>query len=336
MLQKIVIPDFENAAGEFQKINLFFQCFGPESADAPVVLVNHPLTGNSAVTGDWGWWKEIVGPERIIDTCRFRVICFDVPGNACDGGPASLIHNYSSFSLGDIARMFHIGLEKLGIHQVMAVIGGSLGGALAWEMAAQKPGFTDHLIPIATDYKATDWLLAQCAVQEHILRNSAKPVRDARMHAMTLYRTPQSFSMKFSRRRSSEKKYEVHQWLCYHGEKLEQRYHLSAYRMMNHLLSTTDISQGGEKHAAVASRIAGDIHIVAIDTDLLFPAEENRRAYQEISLLKKNIFYHEIKSIHGHDAFLIEFEQLAAILTPIFKIDYKEDENDKHSAVRTW
>lgn len=87
---------------------------------------------------------------------------------------------------------------------------------------------------------------------------------------------------------------------------------------MNHLLKTNDISRNRKDFVTVASQIRANIHIVSVDTDYFFIAEENRETYQNLKKVKENVFYHEIKSIHGHDAFLIEFNQLATFLAPIF------------------
>jgi homoserine O-acetyltransferase len=87
---------------------------------------------------------------------------------------------------------------------------------------------------------------------------------------------------------------------------------------MNHLLKTIDISRNKTDFLAVANAITANIHIVSVDSDLFFIPSENLETFQELIPSKENVFYHEIKSIHGHDAFLIEFEQLSAIISPIF------------------
>ena len=222
-------------------------------------------------------------------------------------------------SLRDIARLQLILLKKLKIERLFAAIGGSVGGALAWELAALQPQLIKNLIPIAADYKSTDWVVAQCEVQKQILNNSSKPVHDARMHAMTFYRSPQSFEKKFERQKNTQNGFfEVSNWLHHHGKKLEERFHLSSYKLMNHLLTTIDISHGRGDYKKVAAEIEADIHVIGIDSDLFFVPKENLEAVGELSLLKTNVTYHEIKSVHGHDAFLIEYEQLKKILHPIF------------------
>ncbi|WP_037325313.1 alpha/beta fold hydrolase [Salinimicrobium terrae] len=334
MLQEIILPDFENSAGTRQKIHVFFRFFGREVGTAPVVLVNHALTGNAEVTGNNGWWKELIGPEKCIDTNRFTILAINMPGNGAGGGNEYLLHNYRDFILDDVARIFSVVLEKLEINSLFAAIGGSIGGALAWHLAALKPDLIQNLIPIATDLKATDWVLGQCKVQDQILNNSEDPIHDARMHAMTFYRTPASFSAKFRRKKNELNfEFEVANWLSYHGRKLESRFELPAYKLMNHLLTTIDISGGSGEPSAAAQKISGNIFLVGVDSDLFFLPEEIKETYRELSEVKENVSYHEIKSIHGHDAFLIEYEQLSQILEPIFNKDTTRNEKNKYSSL---
>ncbi|MDX1426190.1 MAG: alpha/beta fold hydrolase [Salegentibacter mishustinae] len=327
MLQELCLKDFENSAGTVQDIYLSFQQFGQNPDTAPVVLINHALTGNSQITGKLGWWTNIVGPEKCIDTEKFSILAFNIPGNGFNGKKEHLIDNYKEFTLSDIAKIQALALQQLKIEKLFAIIGGSIGGALAWELATLKPDLAENIIPIATDYKATDWVLANCKVQEQILNNSKEPVKDARMHAMTFYRTPQSLSKKFNRTKEEVKPcYKVEGWLQYHGDKLEERFQLASYKLMNHLLTTIDISKGSENYLEAAKKIEGNIHIVTVNSDWFFLADENWDTYVNLSLVKNNVSIHEIRSIHGHDAFLIEAAQLARFLKPVFGSINKEAE----------
>lgn len=333
MLQEILIPNFKNSAGNRQDVTVYYQVFGRKLGHGPVVLVNHALTGNAEVSGEGGWWKELVGEGRCINTNIFTVLCLNIPGNGA-GGKKDVFYNYKDFTLADIARIYARVLDKLEIRSLFAAIGGSIGGALAWQLAALKPHLIKNLIPIATDLKATDWLLAHCKVQEQILENSAEPLRDARMHAMTFYRHPLSLSEKFRRKKNSDNgRFEVENWLEHHGRKLESRFELQAYKFMNHLLTTIDISGCVAEASVVATDIESNIHLVSIDSDLFFFPQEIRETYRQLSEVKENISYSEIISIHGHDAFLIEFEQLENILNPIFKFETIKHEKDKLSPV---
>lgn len=333
MLNEIKISDFINSAGSIQDIVLTYQTFGKEVGSAPLILVTHALTGNSTITGEYGWWKDLIGQNKLIDLNLYTLLAFDMPGNGSSGDPSHLINNYKEFTLKDIANLYSIAFKKLEITEVYAGIGGSIGGALLWEIAAQNLLLFKHLIPIATDYKSTQWVKALCKVQDSILLNSNSPVEDARMHAMTFYRTPESLKEKFNNSKLVNNK--VENWLEYHGKKLEARFQLKAYKLMNHLLSTVDISDTTNNFIDVAAKISADIHIVTVNSDGLFLANENWETYVALSMVKSNVFISEIRSIHGHDAFLIEYEQLTQFLTPIFKLNKIQNEKDKYSTLRS-
>ncbi|HLV41883.1 MAG TPA: alpha/beta fold hydrolase, partial [Brumimicrobium sp.] len=281
---------------------------------APIVLVNHALTGNSNVAGEDGWWTDLVGENKVIDTLKYTVLAFNIPGNGYDG---FIIENYKDFIAKDVARLFLLGLKHLKIEALFAIIGGSLGGGIAWEMTALSPKITQHLIPIASDWKSTDWLIANCQIQELFLLNSNNPVHDARMHAMLCYRTPRSFKERFNRSINEELNvFNVESWLLHHGSKLQERFQLSSYKLMNQLLRTIDASNENSENAL--ENISADIHLIGVDSDLFFTAEENKETQQRLGLTHPNITYNEINSVHGHDAFLIEFEQLEKIIEDLF------------------
>lgn len=314
---RIKIQNFTTESGAFYaSINLSFKVFGLALNTAPIVLVNHALTGNSQVIGETGWWNNLIGENRTIDTQKYTILAFNVPGNGYD---EKIIENYLDFTARDIAKIFLEGIKILNIEKLYAIIGGSVGGGIAWEMVALEPKITQHLIPIASDWKATDWLIANCYLQELILNNSRKPIEDARIHAMLCYRTPESFKEKFQRTTNQELAiFNVESWLNHHGAKLQKRFQVSAYKMMNQLLKTIDITRNRETFEEIISKIEASIHIIGIDSDLFFTANENKETFEELKKYKKNVSYKEIKSIHGHDAFLIEYKQLDNLLKNIF------------------
>ncbi|MCX2719123.1 bifunctional aspartate kinase/homoserine dehydrogenase I [Lentiprolixibacter aurantiacus] len=321
-LHTIHIPAFTTCSGSSGDIQLSYQQFGKPLHTAPIVLVNHALTGNSNVAGPTGWWSDLIGDGKCIDTKRYTVLCFNIPGNGYDG---FVIDNYKDFIARDIARLFLLGLDHLGIYALYAVIGGSLGGGLAWEMAALNPQLTEHLIPVASDWKSTDWLIANCQIQEQFLINSKQPVHDARMHAMLCYRTPESFKQRFKRSTNEELQvFNVESWLIHHGKKLQERFQLSAYKLTNQLLKTIDISREGEEAFKNLQESDTNIHIIGVDSDLFFSASENRETYRQLARAKSNVTYGEIRSVHGHDAFLMEFDQMEQLLSPIFSPDKLE------------
>ncbi|MCH4553201.1 bifunctional aspartate kinase/homoserine dehydrogenase I [Aestuariibaculum lutulentum] len=316
-LHHIVIKDYVTESGVLNtEIKLSYQLFGKALGTAPVVLINHALTGNSNVSGKDGWWKDLVDDDKVIDTKLYTVLAFNIPGNGYD---SFVIENYKDFVARDIAKIFLIGLKELNINKLFAIVGGSLGGGIAWEMAVLSPDLAEHLIPVATDWKSTDWLIANCQIQEQFLINSKNPVHDARMHAMLCYRTPESFNERFQRSKNEELEiFNVESWLLHHGKKLQERFQLSAYKLMNQLLKTIDVTKNRPTDFNVLENIHGNIHIVGVDSDLFFTAEENRQTHKQLAVSNPNVTYNEIHSVHGHDAFLMEYEQLEKIVEGIF------------------
>ncbi len=298
---------------------LSYQLFGCPLHTAPIVLVNHALTGNSNVSGENGWWSSLIGPKKTIDTNNYTVLAFNIPGNGFDGKPNNLITNYKDYVAKDIANIFLYGLEFLGIDQLHSIIGGSLGGGIAWEMIVLNPKITKHLVPIASDWKSTDWIIANCLIQEQFLLNSSNPVNDARMHAMLCYRTPDSFEQRFEGSMSKGSKlFNIESWLIHHGEKLQKRFQLSSYKLMNQLLKTIDITSNAKNILNLLISIEAEIHIISIESDLFFVNKKNKKIINLAQKEKHNLYYHQIISIHGHDAFLIEYDQLDSILGAIF------------------
>jgi homoserine O-acetyltransferase len=320
-LQYIILQTFTTESGvELLDLKLSYQLFGQKLGTSPIVLVNHALTGNSNVAGENGWWSDLIGAEKTINTNQYTVITFNIPGNGFD---SFVIDDYKNFIARDIARIFLIGLKELKINQLFAIIGGSLGGGIAWEMVVLNTKLTQHFIPVATDWKSTDWLIANCQIQEQFLVNSSNPVHDARMHAMLCYRTPASFKARFQRSKNENSNiFNVESWLLHHGKKLQERYQLSSYKLMNQLLKSIDVTNNGKIPIEILDTIEANIHIIGVDSDLFFTADENRETHKKLALTKENVTYNEINSEHGHDAFLIEYEQLQNIIEPIFNKNY--------------
>ena len=315
-LKKIHLLNFKTSSGYVQDITLSYEVFGKALHTAPIVMVNHALTGNSSVAGNNGWWSKLIGPNKCINTNNYTILAFNMPGNGY-GAEAQLITNPYEFNAFDVAKLLLLGLQNLEVEELFGLIGGSLGGGIAWEMVAQKPNITKHLIPVATDWKATDWVMANCHIQDYILKNSSQPLNDARMHAMTMYRTPESLTNKFNRTKYNNHLFNIQSWLNHHGETLKNRFTLEAYVFLNHIMRTVDITRNNTFEEAI-KKFKGHVHLVSVDTDLLYKPNEIITTHQRLLDNNKATEYLEIKSIHGHDAFLIEYEQLNAMLKPIF------------------
>lgn len=318
-LHHIEIKNFKTETGFVSDYDLTYQLFGQSLHSAPIVLVSHALTGNSEVSGENGWWKGIIGKDKLINTDKYTVISFDIPGNGYDDNPDKLILNYKDYKPRDIAKLFGLGLEYLKIDQLHSAIGPSLGGGIAWEMVVLFPDLIENLIPLGSDWKTSDWIIAHNLTQEQILNNSTKPLHDARLMAMLFYRTAKSFKQRFNRTINEDLGiFNAESWLLHHGKRIQERFNLESYQLMNQLLTYIDITRGRGDFKEVAKTIKAKITQVVIDSDIFFVAEENYETAKMLDELGIDNDVKEIKSIYGHDGFLIEFDQLEELLKDIY------------------
>ncbi len=309
-LKRYTIDEFITHSGaKYNNLTISYQIFGRELNSSPIIILNHALTGNSNLLDKKnGWWRGLIGDEKLFDTSEYTILVFNFLGNGYDG---TFIEKYKDFNLKDVARTWMMTLESLKVNRVYAMIGGSLGGSLAWEFATLKSNFLEHLVPIATDKKPSNWLLAFTHAQESILLNSNQSLSDARKMAMLFYRNPNSIARKFENKKS-EQIYPVESWLNFHGERLKDRYSLKSYLMMNHLMRTMDV--GLEELKRIDSKVTQ----IGVSSDFLYPKDEMLKTKLELDELNIENDYFEIKSFDGHDAFLIEQKQITKILTHLF------------------
>ncbi len=317
-IKEVSIDNFKSYKGKFfNSVKLTYQVFGQPLGGAEVVLINHALTGNSEVAGERGWWKSLVGLNKIINLNDYTVITFDIPNNNYAIEHSEI--QYDDLIVADIAKLFVKGLKQIKVKKLFACLGSSLGGCVAWEIAIQYPDFVQNIFPIASDWKATDWIIAQCGIQNNVLDHSCEPMEDARKMAMLFYRTPESFADKFNRSKCERQGIpNVMSWLSHHGKKIKQRFTLKSYKTMNYLLSSADVTHGKDNFEELAEKIKANVYQIAVHSDLLFTASENRLNHQILKEKGVKSKYYELHSIHGHDAFLIEYKQLNTILKHVF------------------
>lgn len=326
MLEKVEIKDFVCVSGvKYPSLALSYEVFGrPIGSGAPAVLVFHALTGNSNVCGrPDGWWRGLIYPGGTVDTDRYTVLCFNIPGNGYDGFLWG--ERYADVAARDIGRMFIQASGKLGVKRFHTIMGGSLGGCLVWETIAEYPDSTDQAVIVAGDWKATDWVTALSTIQLQLLARGEFGMYDARMLTMLFFRSPQSINAKFSRTLNEDLGIpNVQSWLQHHGEKLQGRFSPDAYRFMMHLITTVDIARGRGSFEAAIRPFAGRIVQVGISSDLYFPSYENLDTHRMLMRMGKDTHYMELETPHGHDGFLIEFARMRELLGDYFNAGLSE------------
>ena len=298
--------------------------------DVPTVLLVHALTGSSQAGGPDGWWEPLIGPGRVLDPAAYRILCFNNlgscygssgPGSA--GFPADQSLELTSI---DISRALLLSLDKLGIKRVHLTTGGSLGGMVTLTLAALDPGRFERVLPLATSVSASAWVVGGNHVARQILRldpgyphNVGRGLELARQLAMLTYRAEAGLDARQPRPAkavSASSGYPVRGYLEHQGEKLRHRFDAQAYELQLAAMDHHDLLQPlpGDTVPAI-SRIRAAALVVDVDSDQLFTPAQADALAQHLRAAGARVERTTVRSIHGHDAFLMEWETLRPILT---------------------
>lgn len=291
-----------------------------------VILVIHAFTGNSNLED---WFQGIFAESSPIDLEKHFVICMNIPGS-CYGsvGPWAINPktgnpyrgDFPLFTIRDVVRFQQQLLDEFEISEIQLVLGGSMGGMIALEFALMDKRIKRACI-VAMGKSHSPWAIGISEAQRLALYTDPlwndgfyeedKPPRNglaaARAMAMLTYRTPKNYEEKFQREVNSEKNlFEVESYLQYQGQKLVDRFDAVTYDRLTRLMDTHDVSRDRGSFEKVLASIKIPFLVMGIDSDKLYPTYEQK----ELAHLIPNAVYKEISSIYGHDAFLIEFEQI--------------------------
>lgn len=335
------------AGGRLTGVNVAYETYGELNAEATnAILVCHALTGDSHAYGcdeQPGWWQGLIGPGRALDTDRYYIVCSNVLGG-CSGttGPQSIEpetgrpygSRFPLVTTRDMVCLQHELLRRLGITQLQAVIGGSMGGLQAIEWAVTYPQFVRSCIPIACSPQLSALAIGYNDAMRMAIVNDPDwrggdyygtpgPVHGfalARKIGMIAYRSFELFEQRFGRETTEDAKslpdtrFQIESYLDYMGHKILNRFDAGSYMSLIKAMDLHDIGRGRGGAQQALSRIVGEVLWVGIDSDRLFPAAEQREWAQTLQKLGKNVTYKEIVSEYGHDAFLIEYVQLGEIV----------------------
>lgn len=328
------IGQFQLESGDrLQSVNIAVEMVGHLSpAKNNVILLCHALTGDTRAVGDSsrpGWWDGMAGPKGFIDTNCYAVLTMNVLGG-CYGttGPSSINPEtgrpygslFPKITIRDMVRAQQQCLRQMGIEQLQAVIGGSMGGMLALEWAIMFPEQVKKCIPIATGTTLSPLSIAfneiarQAIISDPLWKNGdyypgPGPVNGlsiARMVGMVTYRTEELFAERFF---GHDKGSEVESYLHYQGKKLVQRFDANTYLLFLHAMDTHDIGRGRGGVEESISQIQAEVFTVGITEDVYFPVRQQREIYQICLKKKKKASYLEFTSSYGHDAFLVEYDK---------------------------
>lgn len=306
----------------------------PEGGNA--VLVCHALTGSADVDS---WWPSLIGPGRALDPERDFIVASNVLGS-CYGttGPTSPLPDQPGqpgrtepyralFPRVTVRDMVHVQarlLDQLGVARLALVVGGSLGGMQVLEWAALYPERVGAIAPLAVSARHSAWCIGWSEAQRQAIYNDprwragdygdAEPpaagLAVARMIAMCTYRTRGSFESRFGRTEHAPGRFEVESYLRHQGEKLVERFDANAYVTLTLAMDSHDLGRGRGELGDVLAGIETPALVVGIDSDGLYPLDEQRELARGLPAARLAV----VASEHGHDGFLIETAEIEGLL----------------------
>lgn len=339
--------------GELPSVTLAYETWGRLSTERDnVILVLHALTGDAHAAGRGaskdsraGWWDPLIGPGRAFDTDRYFVICSNVLGG-CGGstGPQSpnpetgqsYATDFPVITIQDMVRAQRELLYGLGIKRLAAVTGGSIGGMQAIEWCIRYPddvdaalifGASERIGPQAIGFNSVgrSAIMLDPAWQGGRYEPDAGPscgLQIARMVGMVTYQSQQSMWLRFGREPVSRptdpsplgEKFDVEGYLEYQGRSLVRRFDPNSYLYLTRAMDLYDAVEGYESERAALARVRSRTLHVGISTDWLYPPEDVRALAEKLQSLGKDARYSELDSVHGHDAFLKEWDAMTRIV----------------------
>lgn len=333
----VVLPD----------VVLTYEQWGaPDAQRRNVVLVEHALTGDSHVVGEAGpgqptagWWPGLIGDGAPLDTRAHEVIAFNVLGG-CRGstGPTTAAPDgapwggrFPHITVRDQVRAEAMALDRLGIASLHSVIGGSFGGMRAIEWVASYPRRVDRALVVASTARATADQIAWGHTQvtaiesdphfeggDYLARGSfpSNGLALARQIAHASYRSATEFEGRFGvQAQPGEDPFEggrfsVQGYLDHHGAKLVGRFDAMAYVRLTQAMATHDVGRGRGGLDGALGGYDGELLVAAVDSDRLFPVAASAAIVRAHGGGRLRM----IHSPFGHDGFLIESEQIAALV----------------------
>jgi homoserine O-acetyltransferase len=313
--------------GCLDEVRVAFRTWGClDSARSNAVLVCHALTGSADADR---WWPGLFGTGKTLDPGRDFIICSNVlgscygtsgPTSPTPGGTGHYGSDFPEVSIRDMVEVQRLLLDSLGIRRLRLVIGGSLGGMQALEWAVGAPDRVDAAIAVATSGRHSPWCIAVSEAQRAAIRADAawrgghypadRPPEHglgaARMMAMCTYRNQAVFSERFGRAQTPEGVFQSESYLHHHASKLARRFDANAYITLTRAMDSHDLGRGRGQYDNVLAGITVPILVVAISSDMLYPPREQ----QELASWIPRSHLAELHSPHGHDAFLIDTEEL--------------------------
>ena len=330
--------------GKLPRIQVSYESWGELNASRDnTVLIVHPMTADCHVTGEFasqptGWWEGLVGPGRAIDTDNHFVVCPNLIGGcygttgprfpARDGKP--YLDRFPLLTPRDMMRVQRLFLQAIGVERVAMVIGPSMGAMIAWEWAIEVPESVDLAVVVAAPLRTSphqiglNWLqrrgIELDITENEVVGRVGQMV--ARGVGMMSYRSPVGLEAKFGREwfkkpgstLRNRGMYNVESWLRHHGRRITKRFDPYTYLLYSRAMDLHDVSEGRGDLVSALNRVTCRLLVLGISSDNLYPPAEVKLGADILARLGRDVHYAEIRSPNGHDAFLLDTDQIAAIV----------------------
>lgn len=298
-----------------------------------------------------GWWEEIIGPGRPIDTRRYFVICVNSLGS-CFGstGPASVNPvtgelyrlSFPVLSLEDVARGGYEVVRHLGVERLFAIVGPSMGGMTSLAFELMFPGLSDGLVLMSSGTRALPFSIALRSLQREMIRRDpnwkngnytrdALPLvgmRMARKLGMITYRSAEEWRQRFGRERASAEyaagdpfgiMFEVESYLEHHANKFIGQFDPNCYLYLSRASDLFDIAEhGASVRGGLAQVEAKRALVIGVSTDFLFPIHQQRELAEGLQRPDRDVEFVELNSLQGHDSFLVDMDSYRPVIARFF------------------
>ena len=348
---------FQMAHGALPGVTLAFETWGelaPGRDNAVLIFTGlSPSAHVASSPGDpsTGWWEDMVGPDKPIDTNRYFVVCVNSLGS-CFGstGPASINPatrvpyrlDFPVLCLEDVANAGHAVVESLGIERLHAVVGASMGGMTALAFAMLHPAATASLLSISSAARGLPFAIAVRSLQREMIRSDpawrdgtyapdappAQGMRLARKLGMISYRSAVEWAGRFGRERATDDlagepfgiDFEVESYLAAHAAKFVGTFDANCYLYLSRAMDLFDVCDHGGSLAAGLARVQAErALVIGVETDILFPLSQQQELAEGLRATVGEVTFRPLASIQGHDSFLVDMDRFRPAIADFFR-----------------
>ncbi len=347
----------------FGPITLAYETYGKSSpAKDNAILILHAFSGDAHAAGfnhpherHPGWWDIMIGPGKAFDTSQYFVICSNVIGG-CKGstGPSSInpqtgrpyALSFPMVTIHDMVNAQRALIDHLGIDQLLCVVGGSMGGMQVLQWVVSYPERVRLAIPIATTSKLSSQSIAFNEVGRQAIQSDphwkegefyGKPIPRrglaiARMIGHITYLSEKSMHQKFGRKLQDKAEYgydfradfQVESYLRYKGDHFVDRFDANSYLYISKAMDYFDLAQPYGSIEQAFANVKAKFLVISFSSDWLFPSHQSKEIVSACRHVGAEAIYTEIQTDYGHDAFLLESEQLTSLITNFLTHGRKE------------